>query len=308
MKKVTTAPRLRRRLVGGLFLLIFLAVAGLLAYGFIQSRIVYVERSTVYLEDLPPGFDGKTILFVSDIDMVGLNGPRAAAGLFDRLEKLEPDILVLGGDYAGYSLLEKLNSTGDALKLEEARRELFSHLADFSAPLGKYAVAGENDADAADLASELALGRITYLNDSAGSIRLGSDTLSLIGLKDHSQGSLSYDEIARHIDSSDCIIAVTHNPAAISGVMTSEAANTGQWADLILTGHTHHGQAVVGERSLIQLDDKERRYESGWSKESGVYILVSSGAGCDTVNFRLNTKAYAHLITLKRGMQFDTGQ
>jgi len=308
LKKNTHPPRLRRWLVAGIFLLIFLAILGLTAYGYTASRIVHVERTTVYLEDLPPGFDGKTILFVSDIDMVGLSGPYAAKGLFDSLEKLGADILILGGDYAGESLLEKLNSTGDALKMEENRRELFSHLADFSAPLGKYAVAGENDAAAEDIAGELALGRISYLSDSAGSIQLGEDKLILIGLKDYSEGSLSYDDIARHIDNNDCVIAITHNPASVSGVMTSEAGNTGQWADLVLTGHTHHGQAVVGERSLIQLDQQESRYANGWSKESGVYILVSPGAGCDTVNFRLNTRAQAHLITLRRGMQFNTGQ
>ena len=308
MKKEKKPPRLRRILVGGLFLLIFLALMGLLAFGYASSRVICVERTSVYLEDLPPGFDGKKILFVSDIDMVGLSGPHAIKGMFDDLERLGADILILGGDYAGESLLEKLNSTGDALEREEKRREVFSHLAEFDAPLGKYAVTGENDAGAADIAAELALGRITYLNDSAGSIQLGGDALTIIGLKDHSQGSLSYGEIARHVDSGACVIAVTHNPAAISAVMTSEAADTGQWADLILSGHTHHGQAVVGERSLIQLDQQESRYAGGWSKESGVHVLVSPGAGCDTVNFRLNTTAQVHLITLKSGSPPMAGQ
>ena len=303
MKKDKKPPRLRRILVGGLFLLIFIAILGILGFGYASSRVVQVDRVTVCLEDLPPGFDGKTILFVSDIDMVGLSGPFAVKGLFNDLEKLGADILILGGDYAGESLIEKLNSTGDQLKLEEKRREVFAHLAEFNAPLGKYAVTGEKEAGAMDIAGELALGRITYLNDSASSIRLGDDVLAIVGLKDHSQGSLSYGEISRHVDSDACVIAVTHNPAAISGVMTSEAADTGQWADLILSGHTHHGQAVVGERSLIQLDQQETRYDGGWSKESGVYVLVSPGAGCDTVNFRLNTQAQVHLITLRRSAQ-----
>ena len=307
MKKEKKTPRLRRWLVGGLFALIALAFIGLLAFGYISSRVVTIDRTTVFLEDLPPGFDGKTILFVSDIDMVGLNGPRSAKKLFVSLEKLNPDILILGGDFAGESLLEKLNSTGDPLKLEEKRRELFSSLADFNAPLGKYAVTGENDSGAADIAAELALGRITYLNDSAGSISLGEDRITLVGLKDHSLGSISCSEVSRYIDSDDFAIAVTHNPAAISTAMTSEAADTGQWADLILTGHTHHGQAVVGERSLIQLTQQESRYQAGWSKESGVFILVSSGAGCDTLNFRLNTRAQVHLITLRRAESTDSG-
>lgn len=303
--KSAKAPRLRRWLVGGLFLLIALAFLGLMAFGYASSRVVKIDRTTVYLEDLPPGFDGKTILFVSDIDMVGLSGPYAAKGLFDSLQRLEPDILILGGDYAGESLIEKLNSTGDLLEMAEKRRELFAHLAGFTAPLGKYAVAGENDAGAEDLAGELALGRITYLDDSAGSIRLGDDSVTLVGLRDYSEDGMSCADVSEHFSGGDCVIAVTHNPATVSGIMTAEARDSGQWADLVLAGHTHHGQAVVGERSLIQLDQQESRYAGGWSKESGVYILVSSGAGCDTLNFRLGTTAQVHLITLRRGMQFE---
>lgn len=301
MKKQKKPPRLRRILVGGLFTLIALSIACMLIYMHVISRVVHVERVTLYLEDLPPGFDGKTILFVSDIDMVGLNGPRSAARLMGSLEKLEPDILILGGDYAGNSMLDKLNSTGDELALEEDRRALFSAISDFSAPLGKYAVAGDNDAGADDLAGELALGRITYLDDSGGSIRLDDEEIYVVGLSDYSQGSTAFTGVAASFSKDDCVIGVTHNPSIVSGMMTAEAADTGQWCDLILTGHTHDGQIRLGERSLIKLTQQEQRFPTGWSKESGVFILVSPGAGCEYVNLRFGTQAKVHLITLKRG-------
>lgn len=301
MKKQKKPPRLRRILVGGLFTLIALSIACMLTYMHVVSRVVHVERVTLYLEDLPPGFDGKTILFVSDIDMVGLNGPGSAARLMGSLEKLEPDILILGGDYAGNSMLDKLNSTGDELALEEDRRALFSAIADFSAPLGKYAVAGDNDAGAEDLAEELALGRITYLEDSGGSILLGDEEIYIVGLSDYSQGSTAFSGVAASFSKDDCVIAVTHNPSLVSGMMTAEAADTGQWCDVILTGHTHDGQIRLGERSLIKLTQQEQRFPTGWSKESGVFILVSPGAGCEYVNLRFGTQAKVHLITLKRG-------
>lgn len=301
MKKQKQPPRLRVILVGGLFALIALTIAGMLLYMHVVSRVVHVERVTLYLKDLPPGFDGRTILFVSDIDMVGLNGPGSVTRLMDSLEKLEPDILILGGDYAGNSMLDKLNSTGDELALEEDRRALFSAIADFNAPLGKYAVAGDNDAGAEDLAAELSLGRITYLDDSGGSIRLGDEEIYVVGLKDYSQGSTAYSGIASGFSEGDCVIAVTHNPSSVSGMMTAEAGDTGQWCDVILTGHTHDGQIRLWDRSLIRLTQQEERYPTGWSKESGVFILVSPGAGCETVNLRFGTQAQVHLITLKRG-------
>ena len=83
-------------------------------------------------------------------------------------------------------------------------------------------------------------------------------------------------------------------------MLTAEAGDGGAWCDVILTGHTHGGQAVIAGRSLLKLTDAETRYGSGWSKESGVHVLVSPGVGCESVNLRLNTKPTAHLITLSK--------
>jgi len=305
MKKQKKTPRLRRWLIGGLFALAAIFIICVLSVGYIKSRIVYIERVTVYIDDLPAAFDGTTILFVSDIDMVGSSGPGAAAGFFSNLQKLEPDILILGGDYAGYTMMNKLNSTGDEQELSEDRREFFYALSGFSAPLGKYAVAGDNDSGAGSLASEMSLGQITLLSDSEGIIRLGDHSISIVGLKDFNDSGLSCSEISRNYLTSDCVIVVAHNPASIGGVMTAEAADTGQWCDLVLTGHTHHGQFVVGDRSLIQLSQQESRFDAGWSEVGGVYILVSPGLGCETVNLRLGTTPQVHLITLRQKQAFD---
>lgn len=304
MKKQKKPPRLRRLLIGGLFALIALFILGALGYGYIRSRVVLIDRTTVYLEDLPDTFDGKTILYVSDIDMVGLSGPEAAAGLFGRLQKLNPDILILGGDYAGYTLMNTLNSTGDPITLEEDRKALFSALDTFYAPLGKFAVAGENDLTSQGLAAEMASGGITLLSDSAGVVTSGGQSICLVGLKDYSEDGMNGGDIAVNFSSDDCVIIVAHNPASLGSMITAEAKDTGQWCDLILSGHTHHGQAVVGERTLLQLTQQENRYADGWSKEGGVYVLVSPGLGCETVNLRIGTTPQVHLITLKKKQAF----
>lgn len=306
MKKEKKPPRLRRTLICGVFALIALFIIGVLAYCHITARIVHVERVTIVSEDVPPEFDGITILFVSDIDMVGLNGPRSVASLFDSLEKLQPDILILGGDYAGESLLNKLNSTGSSTELEEDRRRLFAELIDFPAPLGKYAVAGEEDVSA-QLGEELSLGRISLLDNSATTVQLMGASISIVGLADDADSPPPLNEAAKAFDKDDFVILVTHNPSAISSVLTAEAEGGGQWCDIILSGHTHGGQMILDDRRLIKLTPQELRYDTGWSKETGVHILVSSGAGCDTVNLRLNTQAKVHLITLKRTQAFNFG-
>ena len=308
MKKQKKTPRVRRWLIAGIFLLILVLISGFLITGYVSSRLVHIDRTTLYIEDLPSVFDGKTILFVSDVDMVGLSGPRAAGRLMNKLEKLEPDILILGGDYAGYSLMEKLNGTGSDPALEEKRLEFFGALSEFQAPMGKFAVTGEQDAGSLDMRSEMARGNVTLLSDSAAKVGYMGESVTLVGIDGSPGHSVDYGLLAQSFASDDCVIVISHDPANISGVITAEAADTGQWCDLALSGHTHGGQAVVGERSLIQISDQSTRYPTGWSKESGVFILVSPGVGCDTVNLRLNAQAQAHLITLRKPLSFTMSE
>ena len=107
----------KRRIVAGIFIAIALAIGACVAAGFIASRITHVERVTLLIEDLPENFDGATLLYVSDIDMVGVSTPGGVARLFEKLQKLNPDILILGGDYANPSLLHRINNKRDELAL-----------------------------------------------------------------------------------------------------------------------------------------------------------------------------------------------
>ena len=54
----------------------------------------------------------------------------------------EDDLVLLGGDYASPSLFERLNGGADE---SDARSRFFAALAGFQAPLGIYAISGDND-------------------------------------------------------------------------------------------------------------------------------------------------------------------
>lgn len=299
MKKQKKPSKLKRWVIAGIFIIIGIFIFGSLAAGYVISRITHVERVALMLDDLPAEFDGTTILYVSDVDMTGLSGYRSAAALFEKLGRLNPDILILGGDYANPSLFERINGSADASAMAEKRRKLFSALSDFRAPLGKFAVAGDNDPPDT-LAEELSLGGIALLSDSAVRIRAGDASLVIAGLSDHSGGLTNYSALSANCAAKDCVVVAAHNPASITGILTAEAQDSGTWSDVILTGHTHGGQAVLAGRSLFKISSAEGRYGVGWSKESGVHVLVSEGLGCETLNFRLGTRSTAHLITLKQ--------
>ena len=71
------------------------------------------------LTDLPEAFDGTTFLYASDLDMNGLFGAQRMIRAFEPLKALNPDILLLGGDFVSPSVFDRLN--GKSANLDDAQ-------------------------------------------------------------------------------------------------------------------------------------------------------------------------------------------
>lgn len=289
---------------------IAVALALLVGYMFVHARTVHIRFATVTLEDLPAEFDGTKILFVSDVDLFGANSAASVDRLFDRLAALQPDLLLLGGDYASPSLVERLNAadgpvSGATERMVDDRSALLQTLAGFPAPLGKYAVMGEADVLPESLRLAMQSAGVSLLEDEAALITRGDARIGVVGLGDTGGEVPNLISFAERIESDECVIVLAHNPVAFVGVQTAEAKGGGAWADMMLCGHTHGGQIVLGGRTVFQLSEYEQRYMSGWRREGGVAQLTSNGLGCTGANLRLGTEAEVHLITLKRGTPED---
>ncbi len=276
----------------GLWIGLALAVLLLLCFGWmwLQSNIVHVMRATVYLPDLPAAFEGRTMLYASDIDLRGDGSIAKAADLFHRLQTLQPDILILGGDYNTHSLLQTLNGETALNPTDTQRREEFFHfINDFTAPLGRYALSAE--ADGGVFAAE----GFELLNDAKHGIELDGETLWLVGVTESSEGVRRG---GRSFHRGECVIAVADTPACFPTLNTTEARDGGHWVDLCLAGHTHGGQVRLFGRKLLRLNSLEEHFLYGWTHETGVPMLTTSGVGCEGVNLRFGTQAEVWLITL----------
>lgn len=274
------------------------------AYMCVCARVVHVRYATIYLRDLPAAFEGTTILFVSDIDARGEGDARAAAALMDALAPLEPDLLLLGGDYAGPGLWDSLNGR-DVQDAEiaafaaSARHVFLSSLADFPAPLGKFAVRAADDVLPTQLAQSMATGGVRLLDGETVRLTRDGQSIVLAGLSPETD----IGQIADSVQTGECVIGLVHSPERFAVALTDEAGDGGPWADALLAGGTHGGQMRLGERTLLTLSEHERRYLSGWRKEGDVFLLTSQGVGCEYVGLRLNTRAEVHFITLRRASQ-----
>ncbi len=283
------------------FVAALLIVLITIAAGMINASVVRIRRAEVRLTDLPPAFDGVTVLYASDIDLFGLNTPRRSGELFDRLQSLKPDILLLGGDYTSASLLEILNRSGEKGANSDisrkARTDFFHYIASFEAPLGKYAIAAPEDQDRQDLANTLSSADVNPLFNRRAELRRGGDVLYLAGICEE---SANLNSAGRVFDRGDCVLAVAYSPAVLPVLLTGEAGDGGAWADLVLSGHTHGGQIRLFGRSVLPLAREELRRLSGWGYENGLPVLVTQGVGCEGVNLRLGTAPEIWLITLRR--------
>ncbi len=301
----------RRRKRGGkavlaVFLSLALLIAAVVGFAFLNASVVRLRRAEVPVSDLPPAFEGMTILYLTDFDLCGTNTAAKSAKLLETLQAARPDALVLGGDYTSPSLFDILNSSDGqaeqaASRLKE-REKLIGSVAGFSAPMGKYALCAPDDPDPAGLADLMRRAGVTPLFGDApcGAVRLerAGQVIYLCGACADNANLYSLGETYKN---GDCVLLAAYSPEIIPRLMTTEAYDHGRWADLVLAGHTHGGQIRLFGRNALQLTALEQQYLCGWYVENNLPMLVSGGVGCEGINLRIGTAPEAWLIELKRG-------
>lgn len=289
------------RITLSVFIAVLLALALFCGVAALNASMVRVRRAEVQIRDLPAAFDGRTILYASDIDLCGLNTGTRSGELFKKLQELKPDMLILGGDYTSPSLFRILNR-GDAVDARDlvqlrARTDFFLYIKDFEAPFGKFGVAAPEDSEQEMLANQMMDAGVTPLFNDRAPVTIGGDTLWIIGV---SQETANLNSVGSAFTRGDCVLVAAYSPAVLPVLATSEAQDGGRWADLALTGHTHGGQVRLFGRDLLNLTATERQYRAGWTMENGLPILTTQGVGCEGANLRVGTEPEVWLITLRR--------
>jgi len=299
--KKNKKPEKGGKIALGVFAAVLLIIFITVLIGMVNASLLRIRRAEVILPDLPQSFDGKTVLYASDIDIFGINTPARSGILFNQLQSLHPDLLVLGGDYNSISLLDKLNrsesSSDNTALLLKSRSDFFHYISAFHAPLGKYGIASTEDIQWQSLRETMKENGIKPLINEKCVIHSNEDTLWLAGLC----GKISsLNDLGNSFSHNDCVLVFAEGPDVLPVLLTSEASDNGSWADLILCGHTHGGQIRLFGKNILSLSNTEKRFLSGWNTQSGIPILTSEGVGCERINLRLGTEPEVWLITLRK--------
>jgi predicted MPP superfamily phosphohydrolase len=251
------------------------------AYGLLYSRLdIEVTHRRIRLARLPKSFEGFRIAQLSDIHI----GPFMPADEIRRCvtvtNQLKANLVVMTGDYLSWD--------------PAPQGEVVQALAGLRAPYGVFGSLGNHESltDTEESITRLfATQGIRILRQESAPIRLGGDTLNLIGLDD----SITDDKAVEHLVMPGTVnILLNHNPNDFD-----QAVELG--IDLMLAGHTHGGQlSLESLRHGLSLIRLETPYVSGWYEKSGGQLYVNRGIGTTILPIRLGARPEITVLELSK--------
>jgi predicted MPP superfamily phosphohydrolase len=175
------------------------------------------------------------------------------------INALKPDLIVATGDY--------LNRTSGLAHLRDA----FSRL---EAPLGKFAVLGNQDGGWPRLLDLLDGTGFRWLNREAVIVAKGSDSVGILGIN-FVRSHVPIDTV-KALPTDRFNVFLYHTPDLIEDV-------SGPGVDLYLCGHTHGGQICLPWWGAMMTFSKfGKKYESGLYRVGETTLYVNRGLGLES--------------------------
>jgi predicted MPP superfamily phosphohydrolase len=257
-----------------------LKLTGLYWRGRRNTERILVKRNEVMFKELPPLFDGFTILHISDMHVDMNEG--AMRRLIELVGGMRYDLCVLTGDYRGKTF-------GPFEATLEGVARVRTHLRE---PV--YGVLGDHDTIQMVPGLE-AMGIRMLLNECEVIVR-GDQQIYLAGIDDaHYFRVDNIEKAALQIPYGAFSILLSHTPE-----IYRQAAHAD--FNLLLSGHTHGGQICLPGSIPIILDSVlPRRMGAGAWQYQNMTGYTSVGAGSSVVPVRLNCPPEITLHCLRRG-------
>jgi predicted MPP superfamily phosphohydrolase len=257
-----------------------LRLAGLYGRGLRNAERIELRHNDITFGQLPPSFDGFSILHISDMhaDM----NPGAMRALIELVHGLRYDICALTGDFRGQTY-------GPFDAALEGVARVRSHL---TGPL--FAVLGNHDT--IRMVPGLEQMAIRVLINESEAIGRGHESIHLAGIDDaHFYRVDNIEKASAGIPPGAFSILLSHTPE-----IYRQAAHAG--FRLLLAGHTHGGQICLPGSIPITLDSAlPRRFGSGAWKYHDMIGYTSVGAGSSIIPVRINSRPEITLHRLRRG-------
>ena len=267
------------------------AIGALLVCWLIQGNSwVTVSRVTVADPELPEAFHGFRIAQVSD-----LHNAEFGAGnreLLEKLEQLQPDIIVFTGD-----LIDR-RRTDVEVALTFAREAVKI------APC--YFATGNHEAGSGEypnLEKGLLEAGVTVLRSQSAVLGREGERLRLVGADDYAffDAGPGEPQVAEMLGAIEPLLEPGYNIVLYHRPELAKRMS-GMDADLILSGHAHGGQFRLPWIGGLYAPDQGMfpEYDGGLYDLGDRFLVVSRGLGNSIFPLRINNPPEVVLITLER--------
>lgn len=234
-----------------------------------EKETLVVERVEVRLRNLAPAFDGYRVAFLTDLHI----SPLVPAWWLDRAVEqavaLQPDLVALGGDFLDDDP-HYIATLGDILR-------------PLRAPDGVVGVLGNHDhyVGAQGVRGQLVEAGVRELYNENIVLARGDARLAIAGIGDLERDVIDFAQALAGVSEDVPRLVLSHDP----DVFAYWPAN--QRMDLMLSGHTHGGQAylpIIGPPYIPS--QFGFRYLRGQFQDGQRQLYVSRGVGSSGVPFR----------------------
>lgn len=277
-----------------------LLTGAILCYGYFVGRFRLDIKEIEYAhKDIPEAFDGYKIVHISDFHLCTFDDKKEHVGkIVDRINSLNPDLICFTGDLVNTDATETIPYIEDIRRLS-AQDGVTSVLGNHDFMLYSFSGRSKEERDAAvqELVNAQNNGfRWKVLRNSSLSIQRGRDSISIIGVDNHScegQGfqTISNGDLSKAMK--DCAgfkVLLTHDPSHWSHEVVPDTD-----IQLTLSGHTHAAQIKLFGWTPASwvFNQTNGRYD-----KDGQTLYINIGLGC-TAPIRIGADPEITLITLK---------
>jgi len=258
-------------------------LAGLQKKGKDNALNIELVETTLSFPDLPAGFDGFRILFLTDLHLDGLEG--LTDRLIKRIDGVEADLCLVGGDI-------RMETYGPMAPCLHRLHRLMAHVRSRHGILG---VLGNHDC--IEMSPDFEESGVIMLVNDAWPISEKGERIWIVGVDDpHYYRVDDAFSAFRSVPAKEFSIFLAHSPEAFK----SAAANG---ARLYLCGHTHGGQICLPGRGPLVTNSRAPRFTAvGTWRYQDMVGYTSRGAGASGVPFRFNCPGEISLITLRQAI------
>ncbi len=244
-----------------------------------------VTTTEIPVRGLPSEFDGFVLAMVSDIHAGAFMLPHQMREYVSITNDLGADLTVVPGDFV-------TGKVDEVFPFAEAFGEL-------RAPHGVYGVLGNHDYYTGDpdrVAREVEKAGIQMLRDSSVTIRRGSSSIVLAGVDDVGRNDRAPVKLHKALaaePNGTATVLLCHRPYYLPQAADMDVG-------LMLSGHTHGGQIVLGRfgNAILTPAAFASRYIWGLYRSGNTRLYVTRGIGTVGLPMRLNCPAEISKIVL----------